>query len=392
MPFRLIRRWVWVGAVLCVGVNAAAQSPAPPELASSAHGLWDLSSGQRLSARGLDTPVAPADWTKLMTAYLVLDALKSGQLRWDQTVPVSERAAAVPGPLMFVPVGAQVPVSELVQGLLVQSGNDAAVVLAEAVSGTSARFVAQMNRQAQALGMGATRYLNPTGEPQSGQVTTLRDTAELAMRVWRDFPKHHALWGQARYRWALAPQVNDANPNPLLTRDPSVDGLMAAQSEALGWALASTARRPLLSRAGPPGERRLLAVVWGASSNEDRARDSQKLLNWGFGAFEAVRLLQPGQAAVSLPVWMGQSPTVDLGHPDGVVITVPLGAAASVRTELVRPQRLLAPLLRGQVLGTLRVRSAQGVVIQEYPLSVLQPVPQAGVWGRGWDALRLWLQ
>jgi D-alanyl-D-alanine carboxypeptidase (penicillin-binding protein 5/6) len=293
---------------------------------------------------------------------------------------------------MFVPAGARVPVSELVQGLLVQSGNDAALVLAEAVSGTSERFVAQMNRQAQALGMGATRYLNPTGESQPAQVTTLRDTAQLAMRVWRDFPARQALWGQARYRWSQAPQVNDVNPNPLLTRDPSVDGLMAAQGEGLGWALISTAKRPLLSVGAAPGERRLLALVWGAASDDDRARDSQKLLNWGFGAFEAVRLLQPAQAAVSLPVWMGQSPTVDLGHPDGVVVTVPMGAAAGLRTELVRPQRLLAPLLRGQVLGTLRVRSAQGVVIQEYPLSVLEPVPQAGVWGRGWDALRLWVQ
>lgn len=387
-----MRRWALAWVLVCMGATAAAQSPAPPELSATAHGLWDLSSGQRLSARGLDTPVEPNGWVKLMTAYLVLDALKSGQLRWDQTLTVSERAASAPGPLMFVPAGAQVPVSELVQGLLVQSGNDAAVVLAEAMSGSSERFVAQMNRQAQALGLGATRYLNPTGEPQSGQVTTLRDTAQLAMRVWRDFPTRQALWGQARYRWSQAPQVNDANPNPLLTRDPSVDGLMAAQGETLGWALISTAKRPLLSVGGAPGERRLLALVWGATSDDDRARDSQKLLNWGFGAFEAVRLLQPGQAAVSLPVWMGRSPTVDLGHPDGVVVTVPMGSASGVRTELVRPQRLLAPLQRGQVLGTLRVRSAQGVVIQEYPLSVLQSVPQAGVWGRGWDALRLWVQ
>lgn len=387
-----MRRWALAWAAVCGCVTAAAQAPSPPELTSTAHGLWDLSSGQRLSARGLDTPVEPGGWAKLMTAYLVLDALKSGQLRWDQALTVSERAASAPGPLMFVPAGARVPVSELVQGLLVQSGNDAALVLAEAVSGTSERFVAQMNRQAQALGMGATRYLNPTGESQPAQVTTLRDTAQLAMRVWRDFPARQALWGQARYRWAQAPQVNDVNPNPLLTRDPSVDGLMAAQGEGLGWALISTAKRPLLSVGAAPGERRLLALVWGAASDDDRARDSQKLLNWGFGAFEAVRLLQPGQAAVSLPVWMGQSPTVDLGHPDGVVVTVPMGAAAGLRTELVRPQRLLAPLLRGQVLGTLRVRSAQGVVIQEYPLSVLEPVPQAGVWGRGWDALRLWVQ
>lgn len=387
-----MRRWALAWVAVCVCITAQAQSPTPPELGSTAHGLWDLSSGQRLSARGLDTPIEPGGWAKLMTAYLVLDALKSGQLRWDQALPVSERAASAPGPLMFVSAGAQVPVSELMQGLVVQSGNDAAWVLAEAVAGTSERFVAQMNRQAQALGMGATRYLNPTGESQSGQVTTLRDTAQLAMRVWRDFPARQALWGQARYRWAQAPQVNDANPNPLLVRDPSVDGLMAAQGEGLGWALISTAKRPLLSAGGVPGERRLLALVWGASSDDDRARDSQKLLNWGFGAFEAVRLLQPGQAAVSLPVWMGQSPTVDLGHPDGVVVTVPQGSAAGLRTELVRPQRLLAPLLRGQVLGTLRVRSAQGVVIQEYPLSVLQPVPQAGVWGRGWDALRLWVQ
>ena len=209
-----MRRWALVWAAACVCATVAAQSPTPPELTATAHGLWDLSSGQRLSASALDTPVEPGGWAKLMTAYLVLDALKSGQLRWEQTVPVSERAASAPGPLMFVPAGAQVPVSELVQGLLVQSGNDAAVVLAEAVSGTSERFVAQMNRQAQALGMGNTRDLNSTGESQSGQVTTLRDTAQLATRVWRDFPTRQALWGQARYRWSQAPQVNDANPNP----------------------------------------------------------------------------------------------------------------------------------------------------------------------------------
>lgn len=387
-----MRRWAWLVLGCCMGAAAGAQQPVSPELTATAHGLWDLSSGQRLSARGLDAPVEPADWTKLMTAYLVFDALKSGQLRWDQRVTVSERAAASPGPLMFVPTGSQVPVSELVQGLLVQSANDAAWTLAEAVSGTSERFVRLMNRQAQAMGLNATRYLNPSGEIQSGQITTLRDTAQLAMRIWRDFPARQALWAQPRYRWAEAPQVNDANPNPLLSRDPSVDGLMAAQGPTLGWALVSTARRPLLSKVGPPGERRLLALVWGGPSDDARARDSQKLLNWGFGAFEAVRLLQPSQAAVSLPVWMGQSPTVELGHPDGVVVTVPTGTAAGLRTEVVRPQRLLAPLQRGQVLGTLRVRTVQGVVIQEYPLSVLQAVPQAGVWGRGWDALRLWVQ
>lgn len=387
-----MRRWVWFALLCGMGGVAVAQQPVAPELTSPAHGLWDLSSGQRLSARGLDAPVEPADWTKLMTAYLVFDALKSGQLRWDQRVAVSERATASPGPLMFVPSGAQVPVSALVHGLLVQSANDAAWALAEAVSGTSERFVALMNRQAQAMGLNATRYLNPTGEIQSGQVSTLRDTAQLSMRIWRDFPEHQAVWGQPRYRWSEAPHANDANPNPLLSRDPSVDGLMAAQGPSLGWALVSTARRPLASKVGPPGERRLLALVWGAPSDDARARDSQKLLNWGFGAFEAVRLLQPAQAAVSLPVWMGQSSTVELGHPDGVVVTVPTGTAGGLRTEVVRPQRLLAPLQRGQVLGTLRVRTAQGLVIQEYPLSVLQTVPQAGVWGRGWDALRLWVQ
>ena len=203
-----MRRWAWFVVGCSMGAAALAQPPTPPELTSPAHGLWDLTSGQRLSARGLDTPVEPADWTKLMTAYLVLDALKSGQLRWDQRVVVSERAAAASGPLMFVPAGAQVPVSELAQGLLVQSGNDAAWALAEAVSGTPERFVALMNRQAQAMGLNATRYLNPTGETQPGQVTTLRDTAQLAMRVWRDFPTRQALWGQARYRWAEAPQVS----------------------------------------------------------------------------------------------------------------------------------------------------------------------------------------
>ena len=387
-----MQHWLLVFITCGLSTVALAQQPTPPELTSTAHGLWDLSSGQRLSARGLDSPVEPADWTKLMTAYLVLDALKSGQLQWDQKVLVSERAATAPGPLMFVPAGAQVTVSELVQGLLVQSGNDAAWALAEAISGSAERFVTLMNRQAQAMRLNATRYMNLTGESNPGQITTLRDTAELAMRVWRDFPARQSLWGQARYRWAQAPQVNDANPNPLLSRDPSVDGLMAAQGPTLGWALASTARRPLFSQVGPPGERRLLALVWGAPSDDDRARDSQKLLNWGFGAFEAVRLLQPSQAAVTLPVWMGQSSSVDLGHPDGVVVTVPTGTAAGLRTELVRPQRLLAPLQRGQVLGTLRVRSAQGSLIQEYPLSVLQAVPQAGAWGRGCDALRLWVQ
>ncbi len=392
----LSRRWLR-GAVLCVAAavsaSAWAQVPQPPEIAARAYLLLDLTSGQVLAAKDPDTRVEPASLTKLMTAYLVFDALKAGQIRLDQKFPVSERAWKMPGSRMFIEPRMEVPVEDLLKGMIVQSGNDATVALAEGVAGSVERFVERMNQQARALGMNSTGYRNPEGLTEDGHTTTARDLSVLATRLMRDFPEYVPYYAIQRYRYPGTPAANDANRNLLLFRDPSVDGLKTGHTDAAGYCLVATARRdfPALGE-GAAGQRRLISVMLGASSENARATETQKLLNWGYSAYEAVRLFAPGQPVVSPAVWKGKRAQVDLGRPDGVVVSVPAGQASRIRTEVLRSDPLVAPLQKGQPLGTLRVSTATGETITELPLFVLEGVPQAGVLGRAWDALRLWLQ
>ncbi len=372
---------------------ARAQSPQPPEVAARAYLLMDVTSGQILASKDADQAVEPASLTKLMTAYLVFDALKARKISLTQTLPVSERAWKMPGSRMFIDPKMQVPVEDLIKGMIVQSGNDATVALAEGVGGTVERFVEMMNTQAKALGMTGTGYRNPEGLTAPGHTTTARDLATLATRLMRDFPEYVSYYAIQRYRYPGTPAANDTNRNLLLFRDPTVDGLKTGHTQAAGYCLVATARRDVPGLgAGKDGQRRLLSVVLGAASENARAAESQKLLNWGYTAYEAVRLVAPGQPVATPKVWKGKSPEVRLGRPEGIVVTVPAGEGARLSTEVVRPDPLVAPLQRGQQLGTLRVTGSNGTTVAEVPLTVLDTVEESGIFGRAWDALRLWIQ
>lgn len=394
--FISLRRWTT--AVLLAGVAwlplvASAQLPAPPEVAARAYLLMDVTSNQILAAKEPDMPVEPASLTKLMSAYIVFDALKSKKITLQQTFPVSERAWKMPGSRMFIEPSMQVPVEDLIKGMIVQSGNDATMALAEGVGGTAEHFVELMNQQAKALGMQNTSYRNPEGLTAPGHTTTARDLSILATRLMKDFPEYVSYYAIQRYRYPGTPAANDTNRNLLLFRDPTVDGLKTGHTDAAGYCMVATARRqfPALGD-GVAGQRRLLSVMLGAASENARAAESQKLLNWGYAAYEAVRLFAPGQPVATPQVWKGKASEVKLGRPGGVVVTVPAGQGGNLRTEVLRQDPLIAPLQQGQPLGTLRVSNANGDVLTEVPLFVMETVEEAGILGRIWGAIRLWIK
>ncbi|MFZ3127978.1 MAG: D-alanyl-D-alanine carboxypeptidase family protein [Rhodoferax sp.] len=378
-------------ATVCFSV--AAQMPQPPEIAARAYVLLDVTSNQILASREMDMPVEPASLTKLMTAYLVFDALRSKKLDLKQTLPVSERAWKMPGSRMFIDPKMQVPVEDLIKGMIVQSGNDATMALAEGVGGTAERFVQMMNDQAKVLGMKATAYKNPEGLTEAGHVTTARDLSILAARLMADFPEYIGVYAIKKYRYPGTPAANDSNRNLLLFRDPTVDGLKTGHTDTAGYCMVVTAKRdfPNLGVAGAPGSRRLLSVLLGADSENARANESQKLLNWGYTAFEAVKLFDADQAVVTPGVWKGTSSTVKLGRPQAIVVAVPNGSAGKLKTQVLRSEPLVAPLAKGQPVGTLRVLAGDQPVV-DVPLVALEAVGQAGIVGRAWDAVRLWIR
>lgn len=361
---------------------------AAPEVAARAYLLLDLTANQRLAEKDIDTPVEPASLTKLMTAYLVFDALRAKKISLKQTFSVSERAWKMPGSRMFIDPKMQVPVEDLIKGMVVQSGNDASVALAEGVGGSVERFVQLMNGQARALGLQNTVYKNPEGLTEAGHVTTARDLGVLATRLIQDFPEYLPTYGLQKYRYVGTPTANDNNRNLLLFRDPSVDGLKTGHTAAAGYCLVATARRDTPNL---PQGRRLLSIVLGTASESARANESQKLLNWGYTAFDAVKLFDTAQAVVSPTVWKGTVPAAKLGREQAIVVAVPAGGAAKITTSVTRPDPLVAPLAKGQQIGVLKVQWA-GQALADVPLAVLEPVEQAGFLGRTWDAIRLWVK
>ena len=369
-------------------LDAQAQSaPEPPEVAARAYLLLDVTANQILASRELDLPIEPASLTKLMSAYLVFDALKAKKISLQQTLPVSERAWKMPGSRMFIDPKMKVPVEDLIKGMIVQSGNDATTALAEGVGGTVEHFVQMMNAQAKVLGMKSTGYKNPEGLTEPGHSTTARDLGILAGRLEQDFPDYVGYYAIKKYRYPGTPAANESNRNLLLFRDPSVDGLKTGHTEAAGFCLIATAKRD----APGVGSRRLLSIVLGASSENARAAESQKLLNWGYTAFDVVKLFEGNQAVVSPNVWKGRNNMVKLGRSQAIVVAVPAGAVNRIQTQVARPEPLVAPLLKGQVVGALKVSIDQQPLI-DVPLTVLEAVEQAGVMGRAWDAVRLWVR
>ena len=394
-PHTLMRR---TGRSLLLPLLAAvplsfAQTLQPPEIAARNYLLVDVTANQVLAAKDADAVIEPASLTKLMTAYLVFDALRSQKITLTQTLPVSERAWKMPGSRMFIDPKMQVPVEDLIKGMIVQSGNDASMALAEGVGGTAEHFVEMMNAQAKALGMTSTAFKNPEGLPEPGHVTTARDLSVLATRLLQDFPEDAAYYAIKKYHYPGTPPSNDSNRNTLLFRDPTVDGLKTGHTDAAGYCLVASAKRdfPNLGQGSAPGPRRLLSVVLGTVGDAARGNESQKLLNWGYTAFDAIKLFDAGQPAVTLPVWKGQQNHLRVGQPHAIVVDVPTGSAARLKTQVERPDPLVAPFVKGQKVGTLKV-TLDGRPVADLPLVALDDVGQAGVLGRAWDAIRLWIK
>ena len=379
----------FLGATLLAAASLAshAQAPQPPEIAAKSYLLVDVTAGQTLAAKDADSPVEPASLTKLMSAYLVFDALKAKKITLTQTLPVSQRAWKMPGSRMFIDPKMQVPVEDLIKGMIVQSGNDATMALAEGVGGSVERFVQLMNDQAKALGLKNTGYKNPEGLTEAGHTTTARDLATLATRLMHDFPEYVHYYTIKKYRYPGTPASNDSNRNLLLFRDPTVDGLKTGHTKAAGYCLVATAKRDFPNLQG----RRLVSVVLGASSEAARANESQKLLNWGYTAYEAVKLFDAGKPVATPKVWKGKTNELKLGRNEPIVVAVPSGTAAQVKTEIARPEPLIAPFRQGQAVATLKVKQGEQP-LAEVPLMALEPVEEAGFLGRAWDAMRLWIK
>ena len=361
----------------------AAAMPLPPEIAARAFILQDMGSQQTLAARNADAAIEPASMTKLMTAYMVLQAIQGGKLRLDQELAISDRAwrtGMTGASRSFLEANSKVRVDELLKGMLVQNGNDAAVALAEGVAGTVDAFVAMMNRQAQVMGLKSTHFVNPEGLSAKGHLSTVRELSVIAARLMTDFPQALGYTSLKEYSHNGYRQVSR---NLLLFRDPSVDGMMTGYTEAAGYGLVATARRTLQG-----SERRLLGVVVGAVSPESRANESQKLLNWGYSAFDVVKLFDANQSVTTAQVWKGQASTVRLGRSTPLLVVVPRGQAGSIQTSLTRNDPLLAPLAQGQSVGTLTIKVGTQTW-QNVPLQTLEAVPSAGWLGRVWDAIRL---
>ena len=390
----------FIALVATVCFSVAAQTPQAPEVAARAYLLMDVSANQILASKDMDMPVEPASLTKLMTAYLVFDALRTKKLDLKQALPVSAHAWKMPGSRMFIDPKMQVPVEDLIKGMIVQSGNDATMALAEGVGGTAERFVQMMNDQAKVLGMKSTGYKNPEGLTEAGHTTTARDLSILATRLMADFPDYVGFYAIKKYRYPGTPAANDSNRNLLLFRDPTVDGLKTGYTEAAGYCMVATARRDFASPVPPgavagstaaTGSRRLLSIVLGTANENARANESQKLLNWGFTAYEAVKLFDADQAVASSSVWKGAQNSVKLGRSQAIVVSVPAGSASKLVTQVVRSEPLLAPITKGQQLGVLKIMAGDQAV-GEVPLLALEPVEQAGVIGRAWDSIRLWIR
>ena len=373
---------------LAASFSALAQAPQPPEVAAKSWLLIDITADQVLAEAQADVKSDPASLTKLMTAWLIFDALRQKKLSLEQTLPVSLRAWSERkggGSLMFIDPKMTPTVNELLRGMIAVSGNDAAVALAEGVAGSLDNFVGMMNRQAAAWGLKATQFKNVTGLTEPGHYSTARDLGAIAAHVLRDFPEQYAAYYAIRQYSFNG--IRQDNRNMLLGRDPSVDGMKTGYTDAAGYCLIASAVREL-----PNGRRRLLSVVMGANSREARAAESQKLLNWGYSAWDAVRLFEAGTPAVTVPVWKGSTPTAALGAASALVVAVPRGEGDKLRTLIERTDPLVAPLVKGQRVGKILVSTGNGVLLATVPLVVQVPVEQAGLLGRAWDSIRLWIK
>jgi D-alanyl-D-alanine carboxypeptidase (penicillin-binding protein 5/6) len=368
-------------AVGLLGLAAAAGADpwpvAPPEVPARAFVLVEAQSGAELAARDADRRLPPASLTKLMTAYLLFDDLRAGRLKLDEPVTVSREAAHLPGARMFLLPGETVTVENLLQGMLVQSGNDATRALVEHVSGDQATFVARMNAEAARLGLANTRFVNAGGLHRADHYSSARDLARLSVALRRDFPEYRRWFAQRSFEWA---GIAQPNRNRLL-RDPGVDGLKTGHTEASGFSIAASSERDGMQ---------LIAVVLGADSEFERTRAARTLLDYGFRQFET-RVVQRAGPVLPLPVWQGERDAVLLGVSADLIVTLPRGGFESLTTEASLPTDQRAPVERGQALGRLMLRH-HGRVVGERPLVALDDVAVGSLFKRAGDRLRLWFR
>ena len=364
-----------VPAAAAVTPVAELSSVPAPTIAARAWVTIDVSSGQLLAAANPDMQIEPASLTKIMTAYVVFNALKEKRITLDQQVPVSEHAWRTGGSRMFIEPRKPVTIDELIQGMIVQSGNDASVALAEAVGGSESAFAALMNQEAERLGMAHTHFMNSTGLPDPQHVTTVADLAVLSAALINDHPDYYHYYKQKEFTYN---KITQPNRNRLLWADPSVDGMKTGHTDAAGYCLVSTAVR---------GDRRVLTVLAGADSEATRAEESLKLLNWSFQNFDTVKLYDKSQPGLDARVWEGTVETVKLGPPQPVSLTVPRGKSGEIKPVAQRTDPLVAPLAKGQQVGTLQL-TLDGKVLRTEPLVVQEDVERAGFFGRMVDMVK----
>jgi serine-type D-Ala-D-Ala carboxypeptidase (penicillin-binding protein 5/6) len=367
-------------AALCAALvshAAFAEAPSPPQVAASAWVLMDLTADQPIAAHDADARAEPASLTKLMTAYLAFSALEKKRITLTQTVPVSEKAWKTGGSRMFIEPRKPVTVEQLLHGMIVQSGNDATIALAELIAGSEDVFAQMMNREAQRLGLKDTHFTNASGWPDPKHYSTARDLATLAAALIRDFPEYYKLYSLKEFRYN---NITQQNRNRLLWLDPNVDGVKTGHTEAAGYCLIASAKR---------GPRRLLSVVLGARSDAQRAQESQKLLNYGFQFYDSVRVYEKGQPISTLRVWKGSRNAVKAGLAADLYVVLPKGEADRLTAEFVSQQPLIAPVGEGQPVGTVRL-ALDGKPFGEHTAVALEGVEVAGFFGRMWDTMRLW--
>jgi D-alanyl-D-alanine carboxypeptidase (penicillin-binding protein 5/6) len=370
-----------VALMLALGAicTALAQPIPAPAVAASSYLLFDFTSQQAIVGENADERREPASLTKLMTAYLVFAALRARDITTTQMVTVSTSAWRAEGSRMFIEPRKAVTVDELMHGMIVQSGNDASIALAELVAGSEPAFAERMNAEAARLGLQNTHFTNATGLSNAQHYSTANDLARLAAALIRDYPEFYPLYSLREYRYN---NISQPNRNRLLWIDPNVDGMKTGHTDAAGWCNIVSAKR---------GERRLLAVVLGASSDEARTREAQKLLNYGFLAYDTVELYPPGKPISSLRVWKGTANDVAAGFVENRYVTLPKGKADKLTLSMTATEPLVAPVTKGQQVGTVKI-SLEGKAMAQFPLVALADVETANVFGRAWDTIRLWFK
>jgi serine-type D-Ala-D-Ala carboxypeptidase (penicillin-binding protein 5/6) len=379
--------WIMEAGPVLAQAPAPNQAPPPtyappppvPLIAARAWLLLDYRTRHVIASQNADERMEPASLTKLMSAYLVFTALKRSQLSLSQTLPVSTRAFKMSGSRMFIEPDKPVTVDELLRGMIVQSGNDATMTLAEGVAGSEEAFVQKMNEQAARLGLANTRFANATGLPDPHHYSTAADLAQLALAVMSDFPEYFPLYALKEYTYN---RITQRNRNELLFRDPFVDGIKTGYTEAAGYCLIATAKRD---------DRRLLAVVTGTASEGARAMEAQKLLNYGFQYYETLNLYPGGTAVAEIPVWKGSEKRLKAGFVQDFFVSVPKGQRSLLKIELESMQPLIAPVSPQQPVGVLRI-TYDGKPYGEFPVVALERVGVANMFVRAWDSLRLLFQ